>query len=151
MRRTTKSWKLENILPVGLGIILPLTSLADPLNGGISAGIENFIGKLFLIFCAVSLLVLFVIRLYRRITFISISVYLLSVGLIIYCGFKINRYLYLIDLRSNNTYLNGRGPDLNDEYLVIYSSLISIVIMLVFIIICGYKDVKSFKAIANRK
>lgn len=132
-------------------IYIPAVCLADPLNGGISLGIEKFLFKVFGIFLpSIILILLFYRRLIKNNSNFSFFIYFLSIYLFVLCYVNIKRSIYLIDLRSDNTYLNGYQPDFSDEKSVITGCIIGMVLIGIIFVITIIRDVKHYKSIANK-
>lgn len=52
--------------------------------------------------------------------------------------------MYLIELRSKNTYLNGYKPDFGEEKNIIYSCIIGMVLLTAVLLISAYKDLSGY-------
>jgi len=131
--------------------IFPIACFADPLNGGVSSGIENFLFKVFgIVMPSIILVLLFYKRLIKNNPNFSFFIYSLNIYLFILCYVNLKKSIYLIDLRSDNTHLNGYQPDFSDEKSVIINCSIGMVIIGIIFVITIIKDVKHYKTIADK-
>ncbi len=109
-------------------ILLPFLGMGDPLNGGISDGIHAFSFKLFGLFLpAMVLLLLFFKGLKKANPVLFMGIYLLCAYLGSHCFKTVKHNLYLIDLRSDNTYLNGYFPNFHEEKTMIAGCLLGLI------------------------
>jgi hypothetical protein len=127
-------------------LLLPVFCLGDPLNGGIPDGIHAFLFKVFGLFLpAAVLLVLF----FRQLKTANPNVFIAIYALCAYLGYhsaKAVRFnLYLIDLRSDNTYLNGYFPDFHEEKSMIAGCLLGLVLIGFILFRTIAKNIQSFR------
>ena len=127
-------------------VLAPINCFADPLNGGISHGIEAFLFKSFgIVLPSIILTGLFLKQTFKSTHRYSVIIYLLSIYLTIICSRYLDKYIYLLERRSNLTYTAGHQADLSDEKLVIGTCVLGISLIVIAFVLTVRKDIKKYR------